>query len=710
MITWNKKAVTKNDIDPLCQKYGIDPILASIFVRRNIREGNDLLYFLEDDLRFQHEPYLLPNMEDAVERILQAEEENEKILIFGDRDVDGITSTSILYGYLKKRGIDVQWKLPLADDAYGLSITAVEEFAAQEGTLIITVDCGISNNAEVERANDLGIDVIITDHHNPPENLPNAIIIIDPKLKDSEYPFPDISGAAVAYKLVSALRFAHSDFYNSEITLLDITEDAVNNCYNVDCVKTRNLVKVKELHEKIIPGRTSIYDLKLPYFLQSQLIYVWDAAKTSSTLKDIFGSGVQFNLNDLKSLVSQMIPALKTKTASELVQLSRMAKYIDEENSVMNSMYNLYVTYCKRTIYQNKPEMASEEKKDLQLVALAALADIMPMKNENRVLVTNGINSMKKDRPRPGLAELFSVLKLNVETITSTDLSWNITPALNSPRRLGQPDIALQLLISEDAKEREMLAQKICALNEERKNIVQNAFYQLYDQAKQSIEEYDNKLCIVVCENLYHGLGGLISNKLMQDFGVPAIAITFCNDVCIGSIRSNRNLIATDFLNSFGDFFLNHGGHNFAAGFNFEKSKLNEFLHKAKLLIKDITLSDESTALEVDAEIPPDYLTPDVFKILDTFEPYGAENPELVFISKNMRISDTRVFGNKEPSHLKLTFDCGKHKYPAIFWKQGERVRKDISIGKNCDILYTMSKNYYNGIETKQLILKEIQS
>lgn len=223
-LNWHKMPVTKSQIDPLCQKYEIEQLLASIFVRRNILNGEDILYYLEDDLRFQNNPYLFSSMEDAVERILQAKEEGENILIFGDSDVDGITSTAILFEYLRDAGYNVSWRLPVADDAYGLSIEAIDDFAKNNGTLIITVDCGISNNAEIDHANELGIDVIITDHHNPPENLPNAIIIVDPKTDDSNYPFHDISGAAVSYKLVSALRFAESDFYNAEICLLNISQ------------------------------------------------------------------------------------------------------------------------------------------------------------------------------------------------------------------------------------------------------------------------------------------------------------------------------------------------------------------------------------------------------------------------------------------------------------------------------------------------------
>ena len=237
---WVKKPVTKQQIEPLCNKFNISPLLASIFVRRGITEGADLLYYLEDDLRFQHNPFLLSGMEDAVERILQAKEEGEKVLIFGDSDVDGVSSTAILYEELVRLGLEVQWRLPLDDDGYGLNLSAIDDFAAQDGSLIITVDCGISNNDEIAHASQLGIEVIVTDHHNPPEKLPEAIIIIDPKLEDSLYPFDGISGAAVAYKLVSALRFAESDFYNAEISLLQLSENQEEKCFEVDCIKIRN--------------------------------------------------------------------------------------------------------------------------------------------------------------------------------------------------------------------------------------------------------------------------------------------------------------------------------------------------------------------------------------------------------------------------------------------------------------------------------------
>lgn len=705
---WVKKPVTKQQIEPLCNSYNISPLLASVFVRRGITEGKDLLYYLEDDLRFQHNPFCFSGMEDAVERIMQAKEEGEKVLIFGDSDVDGITSTAILYEELVRLGIDVQWRLPLEDDGYGVSIAAIDDFAAQNGSLIITVDCGISNNDEIAHANDLGIEVIVTDHHNPPEVLPEAIIFLDPKIEDSLYPFDGISGAAVAYKLVSALRFAQSDFYNAEISILQISENAEEKCFDVDCLKIRNLVKVKELHEKIIPGRTSIYDLKLPYFLQGQLIYSWNAKQTLDLLSQIFGSGIEFNLNDLQSEIAKVIPAVRNKTAAQIKAMSQLAKYNSGMASETESIYNLYVTYCKKIIAQKNPQQLIDEQKDLQLVGLAALADIMPMKNENRVFVKNGISSIKKNRPRPGLAELFNKMNINIDALTSTDLSWTVIPALNAAGRMGHSDLSLKLLISQDPREREQLANTIYGMNEERKALVSNAYFKIHESAQQSLSLHSNKLCVSVDESINKGVTGILAARLMQDFNVPTIAVTYENNICTGSMRSCRGFVATSFLDSLGDIFINHGGHNFAAGFSFEKSNLELFLKRVQEKASSVNLEEESQVINVDAEIPLEHLTPENFSLIDTFEPCGAESPELVLMTKGIKIIDTIVLGKKEPRHLKLIFDTGKHKIPAMFWGQAERLRKDIAIGKKYDILYNMSRNHYNGTITKQLIIKEL--
>ena len=725
MNNWIKTPVTAQQIEPLCSKYGIDKILASIFVRRGITKGQELLYFLEDDLRFEHNPFLFNSMEDAVERINQAEEEGEKVLVFGDRDVDGVTSTTILYDYLKARKIDVRCRLPLESDSYGLSKKAIDDFAAEDGTLIITVDCGISNLEEIDYAVSLGIDVIVTDHHNAPETLPAAIVILDPKESDSGYPFKDISGAAVAYKLVSALRFSHTDFYGSEVCIIDVDcgPSTGSGTAHVDsgtahvgsvtaptinCVKIKNLVKVKELHETITQGK-SIYDLKLPYFLQGQVIYAWNAAQTKEQLKEIFGSGVEFNIYDLQSEIIKIIPSVKGKTPQALRNNSLIAKYDEEPAGILDTLFNLYVTWCRKQILLKNKNLIQVEKRDLQLTALAAIADIMPLKDENRIFVRQGIESIKKDGPRSGLAELFAQLKINTPVITAIDLSWTVTPALNAAGRLGQADVALKLLISDNPKERNELAVKIYDMNEERKNLVNKAVWQIKDKAEENIRNNDGKLCLIIDEQIHPGITGNIANKIMQERNIPAIIVTKSDDIYKGSMRSCRGLVTTSFLADFGDFFLNYGGHDAAGGFSFSKEKLEDFKEKAKQLTASINLEQENLDINVDAEIPVQFLSPQTFCLLDRLEPFGSENHELILMTRNIKLYETMVQGKKEPYSLKLIFDCGNYKFPGMLFGQAQRLNQDIQKGQSYDILYSLTRNYFNGTVTPQLKLKEVR-
>ena len=477
----------------------------------------------------------------------------------------------------------------------------------------------------------------------------------------------------------------------------------------IHCVKIRNMVKVKELHEKIIPGRTTIYDLKLPYFLQGQVIYAWNANETKKTLASIFGNGIEFSIYDLQSEIIKLIPSLKGKTADQVHAVSTIAKYNDEPATVLDSLFNLYVTWCRKSIYQQKPAYAENEQKDLQLVALAAIADIMPLRDENRILVRAGLNSMKSLGLKTGLAELFAQLKINTPAITSTDLSWTVTPALNAAGRLGQADVALKLLLSEDPKERNSLAASINDMNDKRKNLVGNAISKIHDKIPEKISLYQGKLCLIIDEEIHPGITGNIAGRLMQEHNIPAIIVTKSEDVYKGSMRSCRGCICTEFLSQFGDFFINYGGHNAAAGFSFNADRLAAFEEKIKELVPGINLEPENLDINVDAEIPPEYFVPETFCILDKLEPFGAENRELILVTKNFKLCDATIQGKKEPYSLKLVFDNGRYKFPGMFFFQAERLKQDIKVGESYDILYTLVKNYFNGTVTPQLRIKEVR-
>ena len=708
MMAWNKKSVPRALTKELADTYGIDALTASILIRRGVTAGEDIQYFLEDDKRFLHSPFLFAGMEDAVDRILQARDEGEKVLIFGDRDVDGMTGTTVLYEGLTSLGIDAQWRLPCGNEAYGLSKEVVDEFAADYGTLIVTVDCGISNAEEIAYASSLGIDVIVLDHHNPPETLPTPAIIVNAKCAGAGYPFADISGCAVAFKTMCALRFTQSELYKQEICLLTVRP--VNEAYTITCMKVQNLVQKAVLEETVIPGTVPVGRTRLVEFLRGQQIFVWDGEQTKKMLAAAFGAGVEFNLMDIRPEIAKRIPAMAEMSLVRLKSRSKIARYNPAKATEIEGFYNIFVTYIHRQLDAQFPKHEQEEERELQLVALAAIADVMPLRNENRIFLRHGLAAINAGRVRPGLLELLSHRELLGKRVTSATLAWQVIPVLNAAGRLGQPELAAKLFLEEDVAKRDALAAQIVELNDRRKQLDAEAFVYAAEHAEKSLEAHAHKLCVVIDERIHRGVSGLVAGKLCGLHNVPAIVATVVDDTIIGSMRSCRAYDATRFLNKMNDIFLSHGGHNSAAGFSLKKERLDEFKQTLELLAPTIELADDDRdSVDVDAELPPPYLKPNVLDVIDRFEPYGEQNAPLTFMSQSLRITDAQILGKTERTHLKLTLDCGTHKWPAIFWGEGDRLHRDLDKGDVVDILYEIKRNLFNGMETPQLILKDIR-
>ena len=193
-------------VKSIVKKHQISELLATVLVNRGIIEDEDIKVFLNPTRKDFHDPYLMPDMEVAVKRIIKAIENQEKTMIYGDYDVDGITSITVLSKFLKERGLETGFYIPnRLDEGYGLNKEAIKKIADEGYKLIITVDCGISGTEEVEYAYKLGMEVIVTDHHEPLEELPKALAVIDCKRKDSIYPFNSLAGVGVAFKLIQAI-------------------------------------------------------------------------------------------------------------------------------------------------------------------------------------------------------------------------------------------------------------------------------------------------------------------------------------------------------------------------------------------------------------------------------------------------------------------------------------------------------------------------
>ena len=225
---WQIYETDDEKIEELKEKYKLNDLLATILVNRGIDNEEKIRQFLEPTRQDFYNPYLMKDMEIAVERIVKAIENQEKVIIYGDYDVDGITSTTVLKKFLKDLGLEVSYYIPnRLNEGYGLNNKAIEKIVNEGYSLMITVDCGISAIEEIDYANSLGLETIVTDHHEPGEVLPKALAVVDNKRKDSTYPFRDLAGVGVAFKLTQALGMK-----------LELKEEAYLKYLDIVCVGT----------------------------------------------------------------------------------------------------------------------------------------------------------------------------------------------------------------------------------------------------------------------------------------------------------------------------------------------------------------------------------------------------------------------------------------------------------------------------------------
>jgi single-stranded-DNA-specific exonuclease len=203
---WIYSKPDKYIVQEICKTFKVSPLTATVILNRGVQEPEDIKMFLESDINSLHDPFLMKGMRKAVDRIKKAIAENEKITVYGDYDVDGVTSTAILAKYLSQCGACVDYYIPdRIDEGYGINKHALEKIQKNGTSLVVTVDSGITALEEVEYAIQLGLDIIITDHHECKEEIPKATAVLNPKQKDCSYPFKELAGVGVAFKLIQAL-------------------------------------------------------------------------------------------------------------------------------------------------------------------------------------------------------------------------------------------------------------------------------------------------------------------------------------------------------------------------------------------------------------------------------------------------------------------------------------------------------------------------
>ena len=336
---WQIYETNKEKVNELKEKYGINELLATILVNRNIVNEDEIRLFLKPTRNDFHDPFLIKDMDIAVERILKAIKNKENVTIYGDYDVDGITSITVLKSFLKDVGLEVNSYIPnRLEEGYGLNREAVKKIVEDGCELMITVDCGISAIEEINYATELGIETIVTDHHEPGNELPKALAVIDNKRKDSTYPFRELAGVGVAFKVIQALG-----------TKLGLKEESYLKYLDIVCLGT-----ISDIVPLVDENRV-IAKLGLMLVEQTKNIGLRSIIN-SSGYKKIDSTTISFGVAPRINACGRMgkaEEALELFLSSNINTVNELTKRLNEHNSVRQA--------TEKAIYENVIKQIEKE-------------------------------------------------------------------------------------------------------------------------------------------------------------------------------------------------------------------------------------------------------------------------------------------------------------------------------------------------------------
>lgn len=583
-------AAKKADFDKWAAEFQISPVLARILRNRDLTEEAQVGKFLYGTLKDCYSPWLMKDMEKAVELILEAAEQGVFIRIIGDYDVDGICSTYILTKGFQILGAKVDAVIPhRIHDGYGLNDSLIEE-ARQDGVgMIVTCDNGIAAAAQIELANSYGIRVIVTDHHEVPfrtetdaggnvirrEILPPAMAVIDPKQEQCGYPFPGICGGVVAYKLIQAL-------------------------------------------------------------------------------------GERTKLPSLEGVMEEL----------------------------------------------------------LEFAALSTVCDVMELKDENRILVREGLKLLKDSRNQ-GLRALMEVNQLETAGLNVYHLGFVIGPCLNATGRLDTAERALELLQSRTKVEAFGLARELKEMNDSRKNLTLKGV----EEAERYIESNHlerDKVMIIFLPSVHESLAGIVAGRIRERYNHPVFILTRGEEGVKGSGRSIEGYHMYDAMVQVGKYFTKFGGHAMAAGLSMEEKNI-EGLRREINAGCGLKEEDFAARVHIDVPMPMDYGTEELADELNLLEPFGVGNPKPLFAEKDLIFqAGFKMGANKSCARFTVRTSGGSRKQLVYFGdlerfgsfldeKYGPGSEAALYAGQaqlKVSVVYQLGKNTYKGKTEVQYVMQ----
>ena len=708
-MEWNKITVNPTLAKSFSEEYNISLPMAMVLIRRGILTKEELPFYLSLHSSYLHQPFLFKDMELAVDRILRAKEEGEHVLVYGDKDVDGITGTTIIVKALQRLGIHVEWQVPMGGHGYSFSKDDIQKFYDRNISLIITIDCGISNHEEVQFANSLGIDVLIFDHHTPGKTIPEAYAVIDARIKEQNYPFKDICAGVLATKLYTALLFSQTSWYQQDICLLNAIP--LNNVLNIELICVRNLVQ-KWNKVITISDQLDYAKEELQSTLDNIPIYVFNEHMQKTLIHKFLGNSFDIFCINMQDDWKKYYPRLATNSLIELKEKKILGIFSVPSMSEIELLFQVYIKIMMKSL----PCLSETMNEVFDIAAISTVADIMPLKNENRIVVQKGLEVMKSS-PNLGLEHLLRTLKLYHKPIQVQTIGWKISPIINSAGRMEQANIAVQLLLEEDKTKISEYVEQLIELNKQRVSQMDTIKETVYKQAEESLEQYQ---CFVILynESIPHPFTGACANAILMKYSVPAIVLTKLDETMMNaSIRCDTYMNATKLIEIIRPLLVNGGGHKAAAGFSFTTSNYQQIIQQIQqyvpVLMRTEETQDANQPISVDLELPEKYFNVQELKeIVTTLAPFGEQWRPITLLMQKIALVSFNLMGDVS-QHLKLILKVATYHIPAIIWNYQKDVTNiDIEVLKQTNtisFISTVRIDEYNGQEQFSLIIKEME-
>jgi single-stranded-DNA-specific exonuclease len=356
-----------------------------------------------------------------------------------------------------------------------------------------------------------------------------------------------------------------------------------------------------------------------------------------------------------------------------------------------------------QALLERRPSDILNPEALLDLVALGTVADLAPLVGENRSLVRKGLLHLRSTR-RQGLFSLANMAQLAINRTTATSIGFILGPRLNAAGRLDSALAAFELLVTEDVMRAGQLAQQLDSQNRERQALT----HKIQERAEQLVREEDQSgwLLFAVHPDFNAGVVGLAASRLAETYYRPAVVGQVGDDTTRCSCRSIPEFHITQALDRCADLLVRHGGHAAAAGFTVRNENLEALKERlTSIAAEELGGQELRPVINADMEIPLAELKPGLLQLLDLLQPTGYGNPEAVFVTRNVKVLNSRAVG-ADGKHLKLTVTDGKVSFDAIGFRLGD-LQPDLPA--RVDLIYTFETNEFNGRTTLQLNLKDVR-